>query len=140
MSVDILIASEPGTAVRIPYMTPVLASGAGKSFVIREAQAGSVEPVPVADLKRIVHGLQAKSVVMTGRCTDGLGRVHEVSDSLNLERFADAYYSRSWRAQPEDQLRRIADAVVEIARARLSRDPGEAGYVGQPEDIPPEGG
>src|SRR6266540_3071013 len=34
MSVDVRIESEPGPGVRIPYMTPVLAPGAGQSFIV----------------------------------------------------------------------------------------------------------
>lgn len=106
MSVDVRIESEPGPGVRIPYMTPVLAPGAGQSLIVRDDTSRAV-----VDLKQLVLALQAKRVKLTGTCTDALGREHQVADSLNLEEYSEAYHSRTWRAQSDDQLKRIADAL-----------------------------
>jgi hypothetical protein len=54
MSVDVRIESEPGPGVRIPYITPVLAPGAGQSFIVRDGASQAV-----VDLKQLVHTLQA---------------------------------------------------------------------------------
>jgi hypothetical protein len=116
MSVDVRLESEPGDDVRIPYMTPVLAPGAGQSFIVRDSTSQAVK-----DLKELVHTLQAKRVKLTGTFTDALGRGHQVADSLSLEEYSNAYYSRSWRAQPDDQLKRIADAL-ERKMGRWSRE------------------
>jgi hypothetical protein len=113
MSVDVRIESEPGPGVRIPYMAPVLAPGAGQSFIVRDSANRAV-----VDLKQLVHTLQAKRVKLTGTCTDALGRGHQVADSLSLEEYSDAYHSRTWRAQPDDQLKRIADALERKAGGR----------------------
>jgi hypothetical protein len=106
LSVDVRIESEAGSGVMIPYMTPVLAPGAGQSFIVRDGTGQAV-----SDLKQLVHTLQAKRVKLTGTFTDALGRGHQVEDSLSLEEYSDAYYSRTWRAQSDDQLKRIADAL-----------------------------
>jgi hypothetical protein len=114
MSVDVRIESEPGPGVRIPYMTPVLAPGAGQSFIVRDSANRAV-----VDLKQLVHTLQGKRVKLTGTCTDALGRGHRVADSLSLEEYSDAYHSRTWRAQSDDQLKRIADALERKAGGRI---------------------
>jgi hypothetical protein len=113
MSIDVLLTSEPGTLVRIPFRTPVLAPRAGQVFVLHEGTGPTV-----ADLKQLVKTHGVKRVNLTGVFVDALGVVHEANDTLDLETYSDAFYSRSLRVVPDDSIERIAEAVERISRRR----------------------
>jgi hypothetical protein len=111
VGVDVRLSAEPGS-LNIVYKAPVFAPGEGQSLIVRDS-TGTVE----TDLRRLVHNLNYTLVLLTGRCQDALGKQHEVSDTLDLQDYADAFYSGFWRSPP-DELKSIADQLKRIADAQ----------------------
>lgn len=108
LGVDVRLSAEPGN-LNIVYKAQVFAPAEGQSLIVRDSK-GTVE----VDLRRLVDNLNYKRVLLTGRCQDALGKRHDVSDTLDLEEYADAFYSGFWRSPP-DELKRIADQLNRIA-------------------------
>ena len=111
VGVDVSLSAEPGS-LNIVYKAPVLAPGEGQSFIVRDS-GGTVE----AELRRLVHILKYKRILLTGKCQDALGKEHEVVDILELQDYSDAFYSGFWHSPP-DELKRMADELKRIADAQ----------------------
>jgi hypothetical protein len=80
VGVDVRLSAEPGS-LNIVYKTPVFAPGEGQSLIVRDP-TGTVE----TDLRRLVHNLNYKRVLLAGSCRDALGKQHDVAETFLLGR------------------------------------------------------